>query len=228
MQNNTSKLNTFLLVLVFGLLIAVLFWQRNLQQQVDLNENRLDKLSLEIIPYPENTITDTGNNYEESENTVSGVTLQPSSLVNDPYKYYVADGGFYVNNKFQFKMQLSKGVRLSSISKQNSLSILIHTNPSTPHLRYFGVNSQDECEDGQKISVNNIEFTRTIGHGNYGGMETGSFDAGYCTLHNGMTYRIGFTHIYSRVGPTAITPDEAADLITFEKELKLLDFTFTN
>ncbi len=212
-----SKLNTILLTILIILMIIALRWM-HAGKQVYLPSNFQDtKSTSEEVK--------TNKNDQLSNNVDSGVTLQPSEP-NDPYKYYITNGDVYKNSELNFQMNLPKGSRISVYKNNEEQKTTFLLSRQNAYLRVLGI-GKPSCT-GSEVMVNGIAYSRTIEYGNWGGMESGSFDASYCVIHNNTGYTLTFSHSYPRVGPDAVTPNEVQDLKAFETELKLLNFKFTN
>ncbi len=156
------------------------------------------------------------------------VSTQTQSASQEPKNNTVTKGS-YTNTQYHFSILLDDGLKVTT-TQQNATgmsSVVTGSSVHTPHLRNISVTGPS-CQGPSLLTIQGMNFVRETSSGNYGGMETGSFDAAYCVIHGDFAYIFGFTHTYPRVGPNTVVPNQTADLQSFEKELESLHLVFTS
>jgi hypothetical protein len=205
-----SKLNTVLLLVLIILMVIALKWMHeNKELYYPILSNQFPQTqsnNIQTIPQPKSN-----NSNSEITNTVSD--------------------GSYSNAQYHFSVLLGAGAKVDANPTTDGVTVLVRTPSSViPHLKNITVGGPS-CQAGQRsstVTVQGMSFLRDVGSGAYGGMESGSFDAVYCIIDGNFSYIFSFAHVYPRVGPNVIVPNETADLQLFDQELASLQLTFTN
>jgi len=138
----------------------------------------------------------------------------------------------YNNNELGFHALLPDGATFQNpikVGPDREKLYFLSTKPNNlPHLMFLKI-EKAECEIGASESINGIQFTRKSGLGYFGGMETGSIDGFYCSMHNGLSYTFVFTEKYNRDPEhgKVVVLDAGQALSLFDQEIQLIKFAYT-
>lgn len=135
----------------------------------------------------------------------------------------------YDAKPFPFSVKLPKGDSLASREYGDGVMLdyrIANTPTELNSFRGVEIAKDNECPKGNTETINGISFTIKPDQGYFGGMESGSIDAFYCTVYNGSQYTLFFTAMYAR--PNGKIPDQAQSMLEFDKEARLLNLKFTS
>jgi hypothetical protein len=130
-----------------------------------------------------------------------------------------------------FTINIPKGDTFSAPQKYGDGAVMLDyriTNTPTELSGFRGIEiaKDNECPKGNSEIINGVSFIVRPDQGYFGGMESGSIDAFYCTVYNGSKYTLLFTVMYDRLNGKV--PDQVQSMAEFDKEARLLNLKFNS